>query len=97
LEAELPALPWRDFSNEQAFATYEHLRRERTVKMFEVGEHGDSEKHAIRPIQQWLRDLTMPIFLKLFANPKASDWMFSYRVDWDSMVPAYMPGAVQPT
>lgn len=66
-----------------AFTTYEQLRRERTEKMFEVGKHGDAGKHAIGPIQQWFRDLTTPIFLKLFANPKASDWMYSYRVDWD--------------
>jgi 2-polyprenyl-6-methoxyphenol hydroxylase-like FAD-dependent oxidoreductase len=76
---------------EQAFVTYEHLRRERTTKMFEVGERGDSGKHIIRPMQQWFRDLTTPIFLKLFANPKASDWMYSYRVDWDTPVSAYMP------
>jgi 2-polyprenyl-6-methoxyphenol hydroxylase-like FAD-dependent oxidoreductase len=69
-----------------AFTTYEQLRRERTKKMFEVGKHGDAGKHAIGPIQQWFRDLTTPIFLKLFANPKASDWMYSYRVDWDASV-----------
>jgi hypothetical protein len=54
--------------------------------MFEVGKHGDAGKHAIGPIQQWFRDLTTPIFLKLFANPKASNWMYSYRVDWDAPV-----------
>jgi 2-polyprenyl-6-methoxyphenol hydroxylase-like FAD-dependent oxidoreductase len=71
---------------DSAFATYEQLRRERTEKMFEVGKHGDAGKHAIGSIQQWLRDLTTPIFLKLFANPQASNWMYSYRVDWDSPV-----------
>jgi 2-polyprenyl-6-methoxyphenol hydroxylase-like FAD-dependent oxidoreductase len=71
---------------EQAFTSYEHLRRERTTKMFEVGEHGDSGKHETRPMQQWFRDLLTPIFLKLFANPKASDWMYSYRINWDEKV-----------
>lgn len=78
---------------EQCFTTYEQLRRERTVKMFEVGERGDSGKHAIRPMQQWFRDLTAPIFLKLFANPKASDWMFSYRVAWDEPIGAHTAGS----
>ena len=78
---------------EQAFVTYEQLRRERTKKMFEVGERGDSGKFVTRPIQQWFRDLTTPIFLKLFANPKASDWMYSYRVDWDAPVPAHTPAS----
>lgn len=69
---------------EQAFTTYEHMRRERTIKMYEVGERGDSGKHVVDPMKQWFRDLTTPFFLKLFANPKASDWMYSYRVNWDA-------------
>ncbi|MBD0382313.1 FAD-dependent monooxygenase [Paenibacillus sp. WST5] len=76
---------------EQAFATYEHLRRDRTVKMFDVGKHGDSGKHVIRPMQQWFRDVTTPLFLKLFANQKASEWMYGYRVDWETQVQACSP------
>lgn len=71
---------------EQAFETYEGLRRDRTVKMFDLGQRSDSGKFVTGPIQQWYRDLTTPIFLKLFANPKASDWIYSYRVNWDSPV-----------
>ena len=74
---------------EQAFATYEHLRRPRTVKMYQVGVQGDSGKHMVRPMQQWFRDLVSPIFLKLFASPKASNWMYSYRVDWDTPITAH--------
>ncbi len=71
---------------EQAFAAFEHLRRERTTKMHQAGVQDDSGKFATRPVQQWFRDLTAPIFLKLFANPKVSEWMYSYRVDWDEPV-----------
>src|SRR6266487_1571080 len=78
---------------EQAFATYEHLRRERTAKMFEVGERGDSSKFVTRPLQQWFRDLTTPIFLKLFANPKASDWIYSYKVNWDEPLSVQADGS----
>lgn len=67
---------------EQAFETFEQLRRERTAKMFEFGQQGDSGKFVTGRVQQWARDLVTPIFLKLFANPKASDWVYSYRVDW---------------
>ena len=49
--------------------------------MYEVGVKGDSGKYETRPLQQWFRDLLTPIFLKLFVNPKASDWMFFYRVN----------------
>jgi len=83
---DLPAI-------EQAFATYEQLRRERTAKMFELGQRGDSGKFVTRPMQQWFRDLTTPIFLKVFANPKASDWIYSYKVDWDEPIRADTPAA----
>lgn len=79
----------RDIPNaEHAFASYEQLRRERTVKMYDVGRRGDSGKHVTGSLQQWFRDMTTPVFLKLFANPKASDWMYSYRVDWEKNVSA---------
>ena len=71
---------------EQAFETYEGLRRDRTVKMFDLGQRSDSGKFVTGPLQQWFRDLTTPIFLKLFANTKASDWIYSYSVDWDAPV-----------
>jgi len=34
----------------------------------------------------WFRDLLAPLFLKLFANPAALDWIYSYKVDWDEPV-----------
>jgi 2-polyprenyl-6-methoxyphenol hydroxylase-like FAD-dependent oxidoreductase len=71
---------------EQAFAAYERSRRERTEKMFDLGQRSDSGKFIMRPLQQWFRDVTTPVFLKLFANPKASDWIYSYRVDWDTPI-----------
>jgi hypothetical protein len=78
-----------------AMATCEQLRRERTAKMFEVGQRGDAGKFVTRPLQQWFRDLTTPIFLKLFANPKASDWIYSYRVNWDAPMTADMPDSTE--
>lgn len=89
-DAAILAKCLRDIPNlEQAFTTYEHLRRERTAKMYDVGKNGDAGKHATTPMQQWFRDLTTPFFLKLFANPKASDWMYSYRVNWNEPVTTY--------
>jgi len=78
---------------EQAFGTFEQLRRKRTAKMFELGQRGDSGKFVTRPIQQWFRDLTTPIFLKLFANPKASDWIYSYKVNWDEPLSVQADGS----
>lgn len=78
---------------ERAFATYEHLRRERTTKTYDVGVRGDAGKHMVRPTQVWFRDLTAPIFLKLFANEKASAWIYSYRVEWEPTVEAVTDAA----
>lgn len=79
---------------ERAFSTFEHLRRERTTKMFDLGQRGDSGKFVTGSARQWFRDFTTPIFLKLFANPKASDWIYSYKVDWDAPVEGYAAGIV---
>jgi hypothetical protein len=38
------------------------------------------------PIQVWFRDLMMPFLLKIFANPAALDWIYSYPIDWDERI-----------
>jgi 2-polyprenyl-6-methoxyphenol hydroxylase-like FAD-dependent oxidoreductase len=82
---------------EQAFEAYEHLRRERTVKMYDLGERGDSGKYITNPLQQWFRDVTTPVFLKLFASPRASDWIYSYRIDWDTPISTNFPSPLPTT
>jgi 2-polyprenyl-6-methoxyphenol hydroxylase-like FAD-dependent oxidoreductase len=71
---------------EQAFTTYEQLRRERTTKIYQMGLNGDRGKHMVNPLQVWFRDLMTPIFLKLFASEKATRWIYSYQVNWDEKV-----------
>jgi 2-polyprenyl-6-methoxyphenol hydroxylase-like FAD-dependent oxidoreductase len=71
---------------ERAFATYEHLRRSRTTKMYELGVRQDAGKFAAGPVRRWWRDLATPVFLALFANVKASEWIYSYEVAWDEPV-----------
>ncbi len=44
------------------------------------------QQSVTTPLQQRYRDMVTPIFLLLFANPKASDWICSYEVDWDTPV-----------
>lgn len=91
-DAEILVKCLRDVPDlEQAFTTYEHLRRERTTKIYQIGANGDLGKHKVKSLDVWFRDLTMPIFLKLFANEKASRWIYSYRVDWEAPVVAQAP------
>ena len=77
----------RDISDlEQAFATYERLRRARVERMVQHGRSAGQGKVMTNPIQVWFRDRLAPLFLKLFANPAALDWVYSYKVDWDTPV-----------
>jgi 2-polyprenyl-6-methoxyphenol hydroxylase-like FAD-dependent oxidoreductase len=71
---------------EQAFATYERLRRARVERMVRHGRNAGQGKVMTHPIQVWLRNSLTPAFLKLFANPKALDWIYSYQVEWNEPV-----------
>jgi 2-polyprenyl-6-methoxyphenol hydroxylase-like FAD-dependent oxidoreductase len=70
----------------RAFATYERLRRERTTKMYELGVRQDAGKFVTGALRRSVRDLATPVFLRLFANPKASQWIYNYDVAWDDPV-----------
>jgi 2-polyprenyl-6-methoxyphenol hydroxylase-like FAD-dependent oxidoreductase len=72
----------------QAFATYAHERRVRVERMVRYGRSTNQAKVVTAPIQVWLRDTLAPIFLTVFANPAARDWLYSYRVDWNYPVKA---------
>jgi 2-polyprenyl-6-methoxyphenol hydroxylase-like FAD-dependent oxidoreductase len=69
-----------------AFATYERLRRARVEHMVKYGRSLGQAKVMTNPTKVWFRDLLMPFFLKHFANPAALDWVYSYKVDWDTIV-----------
>jgi 2-polyprenyl-6-methoxyphenol hydroxylase-like FAD-dependent oxidoreductase len=71
---------------EQAFATYEGLRRARVERTVKWARSLGGLKSASNPIQVWFRDLMMPIFLKLFANPTALDWIYGYKLNWEAPV-----------
>ncbi len=73
---------------EQAFATYERLRRERVERMVQYAHSLGSWRAMTNPIQVWFWELLMPFFLKRSANPTATDWVYSFKVDWDAPVEA---------
>jgi 2-polyprenyl-6-methoxyphenol hydroxylase-like FAD-dependent oxidoreductase len=72
----------------QAFANYEQLRRARVERMVKHGRNAGQGKVITNPIAVSFRDLLTPFFLKLFANPAALDWVYSYKVNWDEKVHA---------
>jgi 2-polyprenyl-6-methoxyphenol hydroxylase-like FAD-dependent oxidoreductase len=71
---------------EQAFATYERLRRERVERVVQYARSLGSWRVMTNAIQVWFWELLMPLFLKRSVNPTALDWLYSYQVDWETPV-----------
>lgn len=69
-----------------AFATYERLRRARAEKVVQFARKTGNNKAAANPISRWFRDLMLPFFLKRLDNSAALNWLYSYRVEWDAPV-----------
>lgn len=77
----------RDLPAEQAFASYERLRRERVERIIAAAARSNSDK-AAGPVARVLRDLILPTAMKLLAKPEKMAWQFDHRIDWDVPVTA---------
>jgi 2-polyprenyl-6-methoxyphenol hydroxylase-like FAD-dependent oxidoreductase len=75
----------RDLPHQQAFAAYEQMRRERVERIIAMAARTNSDK-AAGPIARVLRDLLMPVAMKLLAKPEKMAWQYDYRIDWDEPV-----------
>jgi FAD-dependent urate hydroxylase len=75
----------RDLPVEQAFATYEQLRRARVERIIKMAERTNADK-AAGPIARVLRDLIMPVALKAFGDPEKFAWQFDHPIDFDAPV-----------
>jgi 2-polyprenyl-6-methoxyphenol hydroxylase-like FAD-dependent oxidoreductase len=67
---------------ESAFAAYEGLRRERVEKIVAMARHNGQQKAITNPIGMFIRDLLLPLFVKLGA--RSTDWLYGYRLDWEA-------------
>lgn len=72
----------RDLPYDQAFSTYEQLRRPRVERIIELGARTNSNKTA-GPVGRVLRDLVMPATMKLI-NPEKMAWQFDHHIDWNA-------------
>jgi 2-polyprenyl-6-methoxyphenol hydroxylase-like FAD-dependent oxidoreductase len=70
---------------EQAFASYERLRRARVERIVAHGARTSNSK-AAGPVGRVLRDLMMPMVLKRVANGGSLAWMHDYHIDWSQKV-----------
>ena len=68
-----------------AFATYERLRRPRVERVVAYSARIGQSK-TVGPVGRWIRDLVMPLALRLFANPSAHAWLYAYHIDWSERV-----------
>jgi 2-polyprenyl-6-methoxyphenol hydroxylase-like FAD-dependent oxidoreductase len=74
----------RDIANpEQAFATFQHLRKKRVEALIQQARRTSSGKIP-NPVMGWIRDLMLPTFLK--AGAKATAQSYAYTVNWSEPV-----------
>jgi FAD-dependent urate hydroxylase len=77
----------------EAFAWYENIRRPRVLRIIADTERANRHRPA-GGFGRVLRDLLLPVAVKLLANPGKAAWQFDYRIDWDAPVgPASAGGA----
>ena len=76
---------------QEAFATFQALRRARVEAVAQQARRNGSRKIP-HPVTGWVRDLALPLFLKLGAREATQ--MYSYKVVWDEKVRAqgHAPG-----
>jgi len=65
---------------EHAFTTFEALRRERVEKIVEQARRNGQQKAITNPVGAFIRDLMLPIFIKLGGS---LDSIYGYRPDWE--------------
>ncbi|WP_235022905.1 FAD-dependent oxidoreductase [Amycolatopsis alkalitolerans] len=70
-------------STSDAFAAYERLRRPRVERIIAAAARTNSGK-AAGPVARVVRDLVLPVAMKLLAKPEKMAWQVDYRIDWDA-------------
>lgn len=69
-----------------AFARYEELRRPRAERIVRTGRQRGAYKAPESRAALWVRDMLMPVALRMFANEKAMAWIYDYTIPWDARV-----------
>ena len=69
----------------EAFAIYERLRRRRVERVVRYAARIGRTKSP-GPVGRWLRDLCLPVALRVFASPTAHAWLYRHHIDWSECV-----------
>jgi 2-polyprenyl-6-methoxyphenol hydroxylase-like FAD-dependent oxidoreductase len=68
----------------RALAAFEQIRRPRVERVVAFGARSSSHK-APGPLGRVVRDLALPMILKIFART-SQDWLYGYQIDWEARV-----------
>ena len=71
----------RDLPHDEAFRTYEELRRSRVERIIAQAARTNRDK-AAGPVGRLLRDALLPLAFK-FVDPAKFTWQFDHRIEWD--------------
>jgi len=74
--------------NERALQRYEQLCRARAERIVAEGRRRGAYKAPSGPVTLFLRDLLMPLGMKLFATEASLAWIYDHDIRWDDPVPA---------
>ncbi|WP_432841231.1 FAD-dependent oxidoreductase [Dactylosporangium sp. CA-092794] len=77
----------RDLDVPEAFAAYEAMRRARVERIIRMAARTNSDK-AAGPVARVLRDLLMPVAMRLLADPAKWAWQYDHPIDFAAPVPA---------
>ncbi len=69
---------------EEAFATFEQLRKDRVEAIVKEARRTGNQKAPSNAVTRGIRDLVLPIFLRM--GVKSAQRVYSYRVDWRERV-----------
>lgn len=69
---------------ETAFEKFQSMRQERVQKIIRGARKVGDSKTAPNKIQQWFRDMLLPVFVKQQA--RKLDWVYSYKVNWNDKI-----------
>ena len=70
---------------QQAFARFEALRRPRVERIIKQAARINSNK-AAGPVARVLRDVILPVILKMTTNSKQLNEVYGYHIDWNTPI-----------
>jgi FAD-dependent urate hydroxylase len=85
-DAVVLAMCLRDLpDHRQAFTRFEALRRPRVERIIKAAARINNSK-AAGPVGRVVRDVVLPLILKMAAGSKQAQEVYTYHIDWDAPV-----------